>query len=62
MIHCDKAGTYAPYLLPVISPPEKDGIIRINYLLSTWNPYNTVLMSADIRISDNKQVRPPLSQ
>lgn len=62
MIHFDKAGTYAPYLLPVISPPEKDGTIRINYLLSTWNPYNTVLMSADIRISDNKQVRPPLSQ
>ncbi|HUN55851.1 MAG TPA: DUF4185 domain-containing protein [Smithella sp.] len=58
MIHCDKAGAYAPYLLPVISPPEKNGNIRVNYLLSTWNPYNTVLMSADIRISGNTQAGP----
>jgi hypothetical protein len=59
MIHCGKAGVYAPYLLPVIAPPAKDGTVRINYLLSTWDPYNTVLMSADIKISDDAPVWPP---
>jgi hypothetical protein len=58
MIHCGKAGVYAPYMLPVIASPAKDGTVTVNYMLSTWNPYNTVLMSANMRIFDNAPVRP----
>jgi hypothetical protein len=61
MIHYNKAGAYAPYMLPTIAPPVKKGTVTINYLLSTWNPYNTVLMSTDIKISEDAPVRQPLS-
>ena len=57
MIHCNKAGVYAPYMLPIIAPPAKNGAITVNYLLSTWDPYGTVLMSTDITISGDAPTR-----
>ena len=48
MIHCDKAGVYSPNLLPDPSPFEKQNGFVIRYLLSTWDPYDTVLMEAEL--------------
>lgn len=39
----DGGGAYAPYLLPHLTQVEQGGF-TLCYLLSTWNPYQTVLM------------------
>lgn len=45
MLHCDRAGVYAPFMLPdVVTNP--DGSFAIDFLLSTWDPYNVALMRA----------------
>ncbi len=48
LMHCDKAGFYAPYLLPdLITHP--DGSFTLSFFLSTWDPYNVALMGATFR-------------
>jgi hypothetical protein len=43
---CTSGGAaYAPYLLDIINQP---GHMTIRYLLSTWNPYQSMLMAHDL--------------
>lgn len=43
-IHCERAGAYAPYLLPSVR--VAGGRFTLFYTLSTWDPYGVVLMEA----------------
>jgi hypothetical protein len=45
MINCDRAGFYAPYLLPDVELHE-DGGFSVTFVVSTWDPYNVALMTA----------------
>ena len=45
IIHCDRAGFYGSYLLPEVAV-HNDGSFTVTYTLSTWDPYNVVLMQA----------------
>lgn len=45
LFHCDRAGFYAPYMLPDATL-RKDASFTIDFVLSTWDPYNVALMSA----------------
>jgi hypothetical protein len=45
MLNCDRAGYYGAYLLPEVRQ-EQNGTFSIDFVLSTWDPYNVVLMSA----------------
>ncbi|RYG42739.1 DUF4185 domain-containing protein, partial [bacterium] len=40
----DYGGEYAPYMIPRFS--KKDGTVY--FVMSTWNPYNVVLMRAKL--------------
>jgi hypothetical protein len=42
-------GTYGPYMISRYTRPNDDGSSKIFFVLSVWNPYNTMLMSATIR-------------
>jgi hypothetical protein len=42
-------GAYGPYLIGRYTRPLPDGSTRMYFLLSVWNPYNTMLMAAAIR-------------
>jgi hypothetical protein len=48
ILHCERAGLYAAYALPFISTDE--GVLRVPYLVSTWDPYNVVLFEADFAL------------
>jgi hypothetical protein len=41
-------GEYAPYMIPRFFRKTKEGV-AIYFLMSTWNPYNVVLMRAEIK-------------
>jgi len=43
------AGEYGPYMIP---SPERthDGVMTVNFVLSTWNPYAVMLMKTDLRL------------
>jgi hypothetical protein len=45
-------GPYGPYIVERYTRPNPDGSITIFFVLSVWNPYNTMLMSATIRPHD----------
>jgi hypothetical protein len=45
MIHCDRAAFYGAYLLPELAL-QPDGSFTVTYTLSTWDPYDVVLMQA----------------
>ena len=42
-------GIYGPYLIGRYTRPNQDGSTTMFFVLSVWNPYNTMLMSATIR-------------
>lgn len=42
-------GEYGPYLIERFTTEVDERAAQIYFLLSTWNPYNTVLMTATIR-------------
>ncbi len=42
-------GEYGPYLISRFTRRERDEVI-IYFVMSTWNPYNTVLMRARLRL------------
>jgi hypothetical protein len=44
----DWGGEYGPYQIPRFASPLDGGGSRIWFVMSTWNPYETMLMSADI--------------
>jgi hypothetical protein len=46
-------GEYGPYLIPRFTRGD-DHHCRICYMLSTWNPYQAVLMESEIGIEDKK--------
>jgi hypothetical protein len=45
-------GVYGPYLINRYTRPNQDGSTTMFFVLSVWNPYNTMLMSAIVRIRD----------
>lgn len=45
LLHCDRAGFYAPYMLPD-ARPSADGSFAIDFVVSTWDPYNVALLTA----------------
>lgn len=45
IIHCGSAGLYGAYLLPEVKVGPS-GTFTVLYTLSTWDPYNVVLMQA----------------
>lgn len=59
--HCDLSsdpgrekewgGEYGPYIVSPLTKKINSDTLRIYYLLSTWNPYAVVLMSADLKIN-----------
>ncbi|HET9258072.1 MAG TPA: DUF4185 domain-containing protein [Pseudonocardiaceae bacterium] len=44
----DLAGMYGPYQIPRYSQKTGNGV-RIYFAMSTWNPYQVMLMTADLR-------------
>lgn len=42
-------GVYGPYAVDALTKSDGQGGAYIYYLMSTWNPYNTVLMKTHIR-------------
>lgn len=54
ILHCEKAGLYATYLLPAITTTvEADGLtLTLPFLASTWDPYNVALFAATVRLVD----------
>jgi hypothetical protein len=48
LINCDRAGFYATYMLPDVTT-RPDGSFAIDFVMSTWDPYNVALMSATFR-------------
>jgi hypothetical protein len=47
----EKVGgaVYGPYMISRYTRPNDDGSSTMFFVLSVWNPYNTMLMSAKIR-------------
>jgi hypothetical protein len=45
-------GVYAPYLISRYTRLNDDGSTTMFFVLSVWNPYNTMLMSALVRSRD----------
>jgi hypothetical protein len=45
IIHCNDAGFYATYLLPQVQL-QPDGSFVVTHTMSTWDPYDVVLMQA----------------
>jgi hypothetical protein len=43
-------GVYGPYMISRYTQPNDDGSTTMYFVLSVWNPYNTMLMSAIMRI------------
>jgi hypothetical protein len=39
-------GVYGPYMISRYTRPNQDGSSTMYFVLSVWNPYNTMLMSA----------------
>jgi len=56
----DWGGLYAPYLIPRFTAGD-DAAITIYYLLSTWNPYQVVLMRSRLERAPSRQVEAPAS-
>lgn len=50
MIHCNDAGFYGTYLLPDLVV-QADGSFTVAYTMSTWDPYDVVLMEATFAVS-----------
>lgn len=48
LINCDRAGFYGTYMLPDVTV-KPDGSFAIDFVMSTWDPYNVALMSARFR-------------
>jgi hypothetical protein len=42
-------GVYGPYMISRYTQPNPDGSAKMYFVLSVWNPYNTMLMSAIFR-------------
>jgi hypothetical protein len=45
IIHCGSGGTYGTYLLPEVTQ-SAGGSFTVLFTMSTWSPYNVVLMKA----------------
>lgn len=45
LLNCDRAGFYGAYMLPDVTA-KPDGTFTIDFVMSTWDPYNVALMSA----------------
>jgi len=45
LMNCDRAGYYGAYMLPDVQK-NASGKFTLDFLLSTWDPYNVALMSA----------------
>jgi hypothetical protein len=43
-------GEYGPYIMARFTS-ESDGQYRIYYTMSTWNPYQVVVMQSDLRFA-----------
>ncbi|HEX8796472.1 MAG TPA: DUF4185 domain-containing protein [Polyangiaceae bacterium] len=50
IIHCNDAGFYATYLLPQVQLLPGGGFV-VTHTMSTWDPYNVVLMQATFATS-----------
>jgi hypothetical protein len=45
-------GVYAPYMISRYTMPNDDHSTTMFFVLSVWNPYNTMLMSTRVRARD----------
>ena len=45
-------GVYGPYQIPSYATPERGGAVRVYFVMSTWNPYQVMLMTATITPGD----------
>jgi hypothetical protein len=43
-------GVYGPYIIAPYTTPNPDGTTTMYFVLSTWNPYNTMLMKTTIAL------------
>ncbi len=50
LLNCDRAGFYGAYMLPDVTT-RPDGSFVIDFVLSTWDPYDVALMSATFATS-----------
>jgi hypothetical protein len=44
----DWGGVYGPYQIAKFNSEAREGVARVYFTMSTWNPYQVVLMSVDI--------------
>lgn len=54
ILNCAVAGLYGAYLLPAVTVADAgDGVLELDlpFLVSTWDPYNVVLMRTTIRLT-----------
>ena len=42
-------GVYGPYMISRYTQPNPDGSAKMYFVLSVWNPYNTMSVSAIFR-------------
>jgi hypothetical protein len=48
LFECEHAGFYGTYMLPTVAT-HGDGSFTVSFLMSTWIPYNVVLVTATFR-------------
>jgi hypothetical protein len=54
ILHCDKAGLYGAYVLPLVKVNElRSGLLELDvpFVVSTWDPYNVVLFRTRLALS-----------
>ena len=59
ILHCEDAGLYAIYPLPLITTSRSGDAIDlvVPFVASTWQPYNTVLFRTTVRVSSNRIIQ-----
>ncbi|GAB5549373.1 MAG: hypothetical protein SangKO_091330 [Sandaracinaceae bacterium] len=52
ILHCDRAGLYGIYPLPLIETERTDGgiVLDVPFVASTWQPYNVVLFRTRVLV------------
>jgi hypothetical protein len=54
LLHCDKAGLYGAYVLPLVKVNQvREGLMELDvpFVVSTWDPYNVVLFRTRLALS-----------
>lgn len=53
-------GEYGPYIIPSFTTGDRFSL-NIHYTMSTWNPYNVMLMRSTVRVDDQPLLGQPVT-